>query len=126
MKTVKKFLSVILALMMVRAAMPLSALPAFALTSGNFKYAVLSETDKTCKITGYTGWATELTIPSELDGYTVTEIGASAFEDCSSLVSVTIPEGVTSIGSYAFASCTALTSIDVATDNPIYASENGV
>ena len=35
----------------------------------------------------------------------VTSIGSSAFDGCSGLTSVTIPEGVTSIGSSAFDGC---------------------
>ena len=42
----------------------------------------------------------------------VTSIGESAFEDCTSLTSVTIPDSVTSIGEYAFLGCTALPIID--------------
>ena len=42
--------------------------------------------------------------------YSVTSIGSSAFEGCSSLTSITIPESVTSIGNYAFQYC-SLTSI---------------
>ncbi len=38
-------------------------------------------------------------------------IGNSAFEYCSSLTSVTIPDSVTSIGSDAFEYCSSLTSI---------------
>lgn len=41
----------------------------------------------------------------------VTNIGNSAFSECSSLTSITIPEGVTSIGSCAFYRCSNLTSV---------------
>ena len=37
--------------------------------------------------------------------YSVTCIGESAFYECSSLTSITIPEGVTSIGNRAFWNC---------------------
>ena len=37
----------------------------------------------------------------------------SAFQGCSSLTSVTIPEGVTSIGTYAFVSCSSLTNVTI-------------
>jgi hypothetical protein len=43
----------------------------------------------------------------------VTSIGSSAFFDCSSLTSVTIPEGVTVIGYYAFYGCSGLTSVTI-------------
>ena len=45
--------------------------------------------------------------------YIVTSIGWLAFCDCTSLTSVTIPNGVTSIGSDAFNSCTSLTSVTI-------------
>ena len=45
--------------------------------------------------------------------YTVTSIGIYAFDDCSSLTSVTIPEGVTSIGDRAFSGCSGLISITI-------------
>ena len=50
----------------------------------------------------------EVTIP---DG--VTNIGKSAFDNCTGLTSINIPEGVTSIGDYAFISCSSLTSVTI-------------
>ena len=64
-------------------------------------------------ITGFTGTATELYIPSTIDGYTVTKIGDSAFKNCTSLTSVTIPSSVTAIGQSAFRGCTSLTSVTI-------------
>ncbi|MDB4797656.1 leucine-rich repeat domain-containing protein, partial [bacterium] len=53
----------------------------------------------------------ELVIPDTIEGKPVTGIGESAFRDCTSLTSITIPDGVTSIGAYTFFGCTSLTSI---------------
>ena len=49
-----------------------------------------------------------ITIPDS-----VTSIGGSAFRGCSSLTSITIPGGVTSIGDSAFSGCSSLTSITI-------------
>ena len=53
-----------------------------------------------------------IVIPEKIKGITVTSIGANAFDMCSNLTSVTIPDSVTSIGNYAF-SDTGLTSITI-------------
>ena len=45
--------------------------------------------------------------------YPVTSIGSSAFYNCRSLTSVTIPASVTSIGNYAFYDCSSLTTIEI-------------
>ena len=79
--------------------------------SGDYYYILLY--DGTAKITGYTGSDTDITIPSQIDGYTVTSIGDRAFEDCTSLTSITIPDSVTTIGGLAFESCIRLTSITI-------------
>ena len=53
------------------------------------------------------------TVTHEGVEYNVTSIGKEAFSNCSSLTSITIPEGVTSIGEYAFSNCSSLTSITI-------------
>lgn len=45
--------------------------------------------------------------------YVLTSIGNYAFDDCSSLTSIAIPNSVTSIGSYAFDYCSGLTSMTI-------------
>ena len=67
--------------------------------------------NSTLRITKYAGYDTEYVIPAEIDGKKISEIGYNAFENCTSLTSVTIPDGVTMIGSAAFRGCTALTDV---------------
>ena len=45
--------------------------------------------------------------------YRVTTIGDWAFEGCSGIISLTIPDSVTSIGDYAFFSCIGITSLTI-------------
>ena len=54
-----------------------------------------------------------IALPSTYNGAAVTSIGYEAFYDCSSLTSITIPDGVTSIGKSAFFYCDSLTSVTI-------------
>ena len=81
---------------------------------------------KTYNVTRICGFAfdgcsglTSITIPNS-----VTSIGAAAFQNCKSLTSITIPSSVTSIGRSAFPSCSGLTSIKVESGNTMYDSRN--
>ena len=65
------------------------------------------------KLTDFAKAQTNLVIPHEIDGIAVTSIGSSAFQNCTNLTSVTIPNSVTSIGYSAFNSCTNLTSVTI-------------
>ncbi|MDD6603643.1 MAG: leucine-rich repeat domain-containing protein, partial [Eubacteriales bacterium] len=107
----KKLLSVFLSIVMLFSITAGIDLSAYAETSGDYEYRLFN--DATAEITDYTGYAKELTIPSEIDGYTVTSIGFWAFFNGTSLTSVTIPNSVTRIGNLAFSECTSLTSVTI-------------
>ena len=82
----------------------------------------------TCYINGI-GSCTEtsLKLPSYSPaGDKVVRIADTAFENCSSLLTVHIPETVNSIGMGAFRGCSSLTAITVDENNDVYCSEGGV
>lgn len=63
-------------------------------------------------ITRYNGTDTVVVIPPKISSWPVTKIGEAAFQDNTTITSVTIPASVTEIGSNAFAGCTNLTSVN--------------
>ncbi|MBQ2944392.1 MAG: leucine-rich repeat protein [Ruminococcus sp.] len=83
-------------------------------TLGIYKYII--KTDGTAEITDYEyKLETSITVPSSINGYTVTSIGESAFEYCGKLKGITIPEGVTEIKNNAFYYCYAIESVTLPT-----------
>lgn len=68
-------------------------------------------------------------IPASLKSVTVTDgnILSGAFQNCTMLTSVSIPDCATNIGEYAFDGCTGLTEISVSEDHPAFCNdENGL
>lgn len=66
---------------------------------------------ETGTITKYIGSDNIVSIPSQIDGVTITSIGDRAFNDCNGITSLIIPDSVVSIGESAFMGCYGLVSI---------------
>ena len=82
-----------------------------AVVQAQFNYT--NNGDGTATITGYYGSGGAVTIPSTINGLSVTSIGDWAFCECMSLTGVTIGTNVSRIGDGAFADCTGLTGITI-------------
>lgn len=95
------------ALLLLLLALPAGASP--VKISGDYRYT-LNETGGAV-ITAYSGKETDLIVPSQLDGYTVTAIGKEAFQYQDFLVSVSLPKGLTHIEDKAFFSCGSLETV---------------
>lgn len=126
MKTIKKtkakrLLSLLLALMMIILAMPMSGMSVFAAVETEFNYYVLD--DGTAQITSYYGSEKNIEIPSEIYGYKVTQISGL---QSPYVVSVKIPNTVVVISEYAFSDCTSLANIYVDDNNSEYSDIDGV
>ena len=66
-----------------------------------------------------------ITIPSMLGGRPVKRIVAGAFEDCSHITSITIPDSVETVEDWVFSGCSSLNSIQVGESNSYYKSVGG-
>ena len=82
-----------------------------------WQFVIIDEEEKTCAICHvYDELSGEVTLPSEVQygdvTYTVTAIGEGVFNNCESLTSVSIGDGVVTIGAWAFAEC-GLTSVTI-------------
>lgn len=114
--------------------------------SDNFEYAL---TNDVARLVKYNGDDTELSLPSELDGYSLTAIEAGAFADSADLQTLDIGDSVVNIATGALNGCTALKrliigssvavfeafdlkdcaeleSIEVANTNSVFASVGGI
>ena len=112
MKKWKNLLAGILAIAMMLSCASGMPLEVHAEENGDYTYTV-NEDGNSVTITKYAGKGEEVNIPSEIEGKKVVSIGEKAFMGCSSLTSVTIPNGVTDIGYFAFSDCSSLTSVTI-------------
>ena len=72
----------------------------------NVQYHLIDQTS--AYVERYLGTASNVVIPETVNGYTVTQIGQSAFEGNTNIVSIDLPDTITIIGKRAFAGCTNL------------------
>jgi hypothetical protein len=117
---VKRILAMLLAVMMVWTAVPVQVSADTAGTADttnatgkykDFTYNTLDDKNSV-EITEYTGTASSVTIPLEIESSPVEKIGDNAFKN-TNIKSVKIQSNITSIGAYAFAGCTTLSSITI-------------
>lgn len=118
MSKVKSKVSILLVIFLLTLIFPLfGSRQSQSLSSGDYEYVL---ENGTATITEYTGHGGNITIPSTLNGYSVTRIGDHAFfmgfgsaYDIAGyhVTNVTIPDSVTFIGNGAFGQCAYLESI---------------
>jgi hypothetical protein len=104
-----KFNTILIAIMMVTILLCISS-QVKAAQDGDYTYSII---EGKAQINGYTGPGGDITIPSSLRGFPVTSIGDLAFQSCTGLTGIDIPQGVTSIGVAAFNGCTNLANISI-------------
>ncbi|MBE6794002.1 MAG: leucine-rich repeat domain-containing protein [Ruminococcaceae bacterium] len=109
MTSSKRIFCIIFSLVFVISAMITVSAEDTTQTSGDFSYTVLD--DGTVGITGYNGNDTDVVIPSEIDGKTVSSIGNEIFWYHEELTSVVLPENLEHLGERVFSYCSSLTEI---------------
>ena len=111
----KKLLSILLAITLIAAAIPVASALEYDFWDDNGyqnRFYYEDNGDGTCRITEFYGFkATEIFIPLQINGLTVTSIEEEAFANKTSLTLISIPAGVLSIGRKAFSGCTNLSSV---------------
>ncbi len=77
-------------------------------------------------LTGYTGTDATVTIPSSVDGVTVTKIASTAFQTSHDMTKIVIPTSVTTIDNTAFDRCSKLKEFSVSGNSYFTTTEGGV
>ena len=91
-------------------------------------YNLNAETKQATVISSYTKYSGDIKIPETIiyngKTYSVTTIADNAFNSCSDLTSISIPNNVTSIGNGAFNGCDGLTKVEINSNNIISGYNN--
>ena len=105
-------------LMLMTTSSAMAQEPKYEVIDG-FRYLLESDTKTATLFPKREGkYSGDIIIPEKVKGndgveYVVASLGASCFEGCTGLTSITIPSSVTSLGDYCFPGCSGLTSITI-------------
>ena len=105
-------------LMLMTTSSAMAQEPKYEVIDG-FRYLLESDTKTATLFPKREGkYSGDIIIPEKVKGndgveYIVASLGASCFEGCSGLTSITIPSSVTSIGDNCFQGCSGLSSITI-------------
>lgn len=108
MKKIKWFLLTAMLAGLLFAFLPFQS--AEAAESNGYEYEVLE--DGTASVTKYNGTNSAVVIPEQLDGYTISSIGSSAFARNNGIKTVELPAQLKRIDPFAFYQCELLEQID--------------
>ena len=109
---------ILVVLMLMTTSSAMAQEPKFEVIDG-FRYLLDSDTKTAMLLPKREGkYSGDIIIPEKVKGndgveYIVASLGASCFEGCSGLTSITIPSSVISLGDYCFRNCSDLTSITI-------------
>ena len=124
----KRLISLLVAVCMMITMLPLSAVTAFAADTewhpaddGTYKYWYTLNSDNTATIRSFAGPVNptktpapyNITVPTELEGHTVTGLGEQSFFERTSLGSVTLGKNIQTIGEEAFYACPILKTLTI-------------
>ena len=124
----KRLISLLVAVCMMITMLPLSAVTAFAADTewhdaneGGYKYWYTLNSDNTATIRSFAGPVDptktpapyNITVPTELEGHTVTGLGEQSFSERNFLESVTLGEKIQTIGEKAFYACPILKTLTI-------------
>ena len=124
----KRLISLLVAVCMMITMLPLSAVTAFAADTewrdaneGGYKYWYTLNSDNTATIRSFAGPVNptethapyNITVPTELEGHTVTGLGEQSFSERTFLESVTLDQNIKTIGEKAFYACPILKTLTI-------------
>ncbi len=119
MKQTHKLLAIILSITLFLSVSPLATFTVSADTTHD--YYTFTVTNGCASITLVdNNIRGNITIPSKLNGYTVTRIGKFAFSECAGITGISIPNSIVDIEEGVFSNCPNIASIKVDNANSVY------
>ncbi|MBQ7962387.1 MAG: leucine-rich repeat protein [Clostridia bacterium] len=127
MKKIRKTLSLLLTFAMVLSLFAGTGVVSFAEENDILSYLTYTITDGEVTITDCDNSVSgAIVIPDTIEGFPVTKLENSPFNNCSEITSVTFPDSIQFSSFPVFSYCSKLSEIIVYPDNPNYSTHDGV